>query len=407
MISKKFLCENIFVAWLHLQRNPGLCDNFIYYHNYITLTKVKKESIIMKQTKLVMWRTNIKPTTCDECRERHGKIYDFWKLDKFPPLHPNCGCKLVETDKETTFSEVFAAPPPPDPAVTIPRGDYNISTGKQPEPPPGEKPPAPATTQPAVTERVPETIPDGGVYGMLPRRESTTTNLDVPSRWRTAMELVFRFINNLKIIRFQPGYTPNNYSHNKDLLFDGELITNQNSGTAADAKMGIAVFSSNACGWIAAYNALLTLGVFIHPADIIKYIEENNGLIAHGSFGTNPLIFDRLFENHGISSTTTLFYDALHAFPPAVLLTIPLGSLLSSATIDLDHRARQGRVFVLTYWNNKNDMSDGAHYVAITWSDEEQVFTAWNVGREGIEKFATISEFLGAKRLLISMTVII
>lgn len=44
----------------------------------------------------IIWRARIKPTTCEECFSRNGKIYSFDDLIIIgePQLHPNCGCWL-------------------------------------------------------------------------------------------------------------------------------------------------------------------------------------------------------------------------------------------------------------------------------------------------------------------------
>lgn len=44
----------------------------------------------------IMWRANIKPTTCLEFAARNGRIFSFDDLIRIgePRLHPNCGCRL-------------------------------------------------------------------------------------------------------------------------------------------------------------------------------------------------------------------------------------------------------------------------------------------------------------------------
>ena len=44
----------------------------------------------------VMWRAFIKPTTCEECFSRNGRIFSYDDLIMIgePQLHPNCKCWL-------------------------------------------------------------------------------------------------------------------------------------------------------------------------------------------------------------------------------------------------------------------------------------------------------------------------
>ena len=50
----------------------------------------------INEPKWVMWKSSNSPTTCDDCKSRHGKFYDKNKPLVEPPLHPNCKCRLVE-----------------------------------------------------------------------------------------------------------------------------------------------------------------------------------------------------------------------------------------------------------------------------------------------------------------------
>ena len=138
---------------------------------------------------------------------------------------------------------------------------------------------------------------------------------------------------------------------------------------------------SNACGWVAAYNALFAIDNKKSPADIIQYIENNNGLILDGVFGTNPAIYDRLFKRFGEISETT--------YTPT----------------NLDETAKKGRTAILCYFNDKDDISKGAHYININWDGEKYI--AYNTNTiEGISHIPSIEEFINKNRVLISLTVI-
>ena len=133
---------------------------------------------------------------------------------------------------------------------------------------------------------------------------------------------------------------------------------------------------SNACGWVAAYNALFAIDNKKSPADIIQYIESNDGLILDGVFGVNPAIYDRLFKRFGEISETT--------YTPT----------------NLDETAKKGRTAILCYFNDKDDISKGAHYINITWNGNE--YEAHNAPEK---QFNSIDEFL-RKRIFISLTTI-
>ena len=77
-----------------------------------------------------------------------------------------------------------------------------------------------------------------------------------------------------------------NYQWNSQYEFNG-YIDNQLAGNAALVRMGtmgspfgfgFCFDGFNACGWVAVYNAFLTLGTPVHPADIISFFENNGGL---------------------------------------------------------------------------------------------------------------------------------
>lgn len=68
-------------------------------------------------------------------------------------------------------------------------------------------------------------------------------------------------------------FVDNHYNNNKNLKFN-DYITDQLTGNAAKAKMGFDFLGSNAWGWVAVYNALVSIDNYKHPADIIRYIER-------------------------------------------------------------------------------------------------------------------------------------
>jgi len=291
------------------------------------------------------------------------------------------------------------------------------------------------------------------VYGRTGSSQATTPfRGGTPLRTRTLVETAISAINEAAQRIFPPFnvLSRENYEHNLNLEFDGEPITLQHSGVAAEARMGFAPVGSNACGWIAAYNAFLAIGLNVRPAEIINFIENNNGLNAQGAFGTNPLVFDRLFREYGMATTTTIFEDAVHVISstvdgfapnvpvvtPAELESLPpalvpvatlwgvlfpvikqsmepiaqqaiLGKLHSTTSVDLDGIARSGKVVILSYFHDTSDVRESAHYVAANWDEDAGEYVILNVNsRNPTVKAKSIYEFLGENRALISMTVI-
>jgi len=163
-------------------------------------------------------------------------------------------------------------------------------------------------------------------------------------------------------------------NHNLSLKFGSKHITDQSDkdSVARKAKMGFANFSSNACGWIAAYNALISINEGKHPANIIRYIENNNGLIADGNFGVNPAIYKDLFKYYGLKSSST--YTATN----------------------LDKTAQAGRTAILCYFNDANDITQGAHYININWNSKTGQYDAYNGPKK---TFDSIDDFLKDEKL--------
>lgn len=139
------------------------------------------------------------------------------------------------------------------------------------------------------------------------------------------------------------------YSQNLSLKFSG-FINDQLSGNAGKIEMGFALFGSNACGWVAAYNAFQAIGKFVHPAAIVREFENHNALILDGAFGVNPLAFEDLFRYYGVETSTTLF-----------------------TTSGLDAKAQAGRAAILLYFH-----ANGAHYVTVIWNAQEGKYTMYN-----------------------------
>ena len=149
-----------------------------------------------------------------------------------------------------------------------------------------------------------------------------------------------------------------NYQWNSQYEFNG-YIDDQLAGNAALVRMGtmgspfgfgFCFDGFNACGWVAVYNAFLTLGTPVHPADVVSFIENNGGLTLDGLFGSSPHIFEQIFEAYGYEAM--VFYEYSDA---------------------LDGILKDGQTGILSYINSEG-ITEGAHNVNITWDAEQGVY---------------------------------
>ena len=54
------------------------------------------DPVVSESSRWKHWRANITPTTCMQCVEMHGKIFDKYDILLIePPLHPNCRCEII------------------------------------------------------------------------------------------------------------------------------------------------------------------------------------------------------------------------------------------------------------------------------------------------------------------------
>jgi hypothetical protein len=203
------------------------------------------------------------------------------------------------------------------------------------------------------------------------------------------------------------NYIYHNYEDNRRIRFPEGFITDQNSDAVRQVRMGLPMElvdlipmltpasqsqfrpGYNSCGWIAAYNALLTVDAAQQPAEIVRWLEGNDGLIADGLFGVNPLAFDRLFADYGIKSHTV--------------------TTATKGKRSLDDIVRNGSTAILGYWNdygNKNPF-DGAHYISVTWDRDTGKFIAHNAPEAWANNSYSIDDFIKNRTAgLISLTVL-
>jgi RHS repeat-associated protein len=168
-----------------------------------------------------------------------------------------------------------------------------------------------------------------------------------------------------------------NYKNNSKQVFEDfpgngyNYIYDQYSGSASKIKMGY--FSSfNACGWVATYNTLLTLGLAEHPADIVKDFETNFGIILDGGFGVNPMSIYEFFrqskyDDEGISTR-------IHHYPKSV-----------------DELVKNSDVAILNYAHGS-----GLHYISVGYDKNTLQFYTLNDGRikAGVDMHFSLDDYL-------------
>ena len=148
-----------------------------------------------------------------------------------------------------------------------------------------------------------------------------------------------------------------NFQHNNSLTFGWNRIDNQRDPPARDVRMGsipgMNTGNFNGCSWIAVYNALLTMNIRVHPANIVHRLETRTGTIAMGALGAYP---------QELASTLRHWSNAVvvEATPPNLA--------------NMDNAIRNSRVSILGYAH-----TTGAHYVAIVPLENGR-FRIWNGG---------------------------
>ncbi|MDR0307056.1 MAG: hypothetical protein LBI42_09510 [Chitinispirillales bacterium] len=141
-----------------------------------------------------------------------------------------------------------------------------------------------------------------------------------------------------------------NYKDNSNYKFSGHIY-GQRNGDAANIKMGLGTGDYNGCGWIATYNALVSMGNPQHPADIVSYLDATGGVNILGAFGTNPEAIDQYLKGLG--------YDTKHTYRPS--------------NLDDAIRNSANSIGILAYafpW--------GAHYVMIEHNNVNGTFSVYN-----------------------------
>ena len=171
------------------------------------------------------------------------------------------------------------------------------------------------------------------------------------------------------------------YAQNLTLRFDG-FIENQMHGPAAQILMGCNPLANllrkahaasfqpgyNACGWVAIYNALLTLGHPAHPAEIVRCLEQNRFLNVDGLFGTDPRCFAEALHKLGFRAQTYLSLQP---------------------QLDVQLRAAPAGILSIV---NRGGVRNGAHNICLNWDAASGVYRMHNAGYSG--GFGSLDDFL-------------
>jgi len=148
-----------------------------------------------------------------------------------------------------------------------------------------------------------------------------------------------------------------NYEHNSSIDFNLQtVIDNQNRRPASQIRMGSTEGMNegwyNGCGWVATYNALILLGNPKHPAEIVRFFEENGGTIFGGMFGTYPNSIEAYLISLGYNVSHTLF---------------------PQLAMNIDDAIKASRVSILAYTH-----TSAAHYIAIEYNEDIDKFIVYN-----------------------------
>lgn len=164
-----------------------------------------------------------------------------------------------------------------------------------------------------------------------------------------------------------------------------DFIFNQHTIPSEILRYGLRSSAATGCGWIATYNALLTMGLYAPPEELISYYEHRLPLI-HGNFGTTMLAPAEFFQRHGFRV------------------------MVVAQRKRFDHAARDADACIVFYrWRKGAKL--GAHFVAIRY--RSGAFFGYNTDRnsaaedcygESLSAFLEKRHFFGAVLIAIYKT---
>jgi hypothetical protein len=172
-----------------------------------------------------------------------------------------------------------------------------------------------------------------------------------------------------------------NYKQNLKLEQPTSYIQGQNS--VSEFKMGHTTSDRSGCGWVAIYNAFVAMGDYVKPADLIYYIEKNDGLRFKGHGGVKSSTLNAFLKEKGYASKVS-----------------------TGLSTSLDDAIHECRVLILEYaWFRGTNM--GMHYVAIKYNKLKNRFFIYNEYNNSTapNDYLSIDEWFssGAGKILISV----
>ncbi|NTU89272.1 MAG: hypothetical protein HGA54_05100 [Actinobacteria bacterium] len=164
---------------------------------------------------------------------------------------------------------------------------------------------------------------------------------------------------------------PDNFEHNQAVekarlarVLKSGYIENQKSTLFEDMKLGIADVNYAGCGVIASYNLMKSLGYQITLSELIEHFEQRS-ILLKGELGIDPFEIAKFFKKRGY--TTEMLKPG-------------------------DTSTEYIRV-ITTFWNDKDDIKDSAHTVALI-REKDGRFHSHNNG--DTETYGTIANFYHA-----------
>jgi hypothetical protein len=145
--------------------------------------------------------------------------------------------------------------------------------------------------------------------------------------------------------------------YNKGLVFEDFICGQRSDENAAKIKMGDYTGDYNGCGWVALYNALKLLDAPVHPADIVFWLETNNGtrdFLKKAMFGVKCQAIRGYLEYLGYN---------VNMAPANVL----------------DTQIRDSRVSIVYYrWADIKKRKFGEHYTVVNWNARGNSYEVYN-----------------------------
>lgn len=176
--------------------------------------------------------------------------------------------------------------------------------------------------------------------------------------------------------KFRTKTAEKNLAVNKKNIEPEGMINGQ--GELSDYRFGLSTMDKVGCGIIAIYNALRLLGREEGFTELIREFETNSTeTIPFGFFGINSFSMTKFFKARSIS------YTKLHSIN------------------DIVRHTEEGGIYIFTFFNNRKKLTEGAHTVALQYSDG--FYTVYNLtnGRKEPVSFTDAAEIIGDGLLIL------